>query len=585
MYSSLQNVQILVAMLKKKGIKSIVCSPGNSHNAILRSLEEDSYFKTYNIVDERSAAFFACGLIQELNEPVAICCTAGTAATNYLTGVTEAYRRNLPMIVITADKNPYYLAQHEDQMIDQISIFDSVTKYNCSLPIIKDKKDVWYCNRIINEAFLEMDHHGSGPIKINVVIEEGMLAIGSSFQCKELPEVKLINRYDLSRERSASVEKVKQLQNKKVLVLCGQETNNNSKIEKLITKVFRKYNCVFATDKLSNLHSEGTFEIARVDVGLTEIKEELMPDVVISIGGNTAINFKFKLKNTDKKFEHWIVNEEGRVADPFKRLTTIFEGSPEEFLCCLNDAVSEVSEHSYYSAWEMQKSRFLIPEFEFSNLYSVKRLMEDMPQNSILNLGNSTTIRIAQYFDINPKIKIYCNRGVNGIDGCVSTFVGQSAMTDKLSFLIVGDLTFFYDMNALWNRYLGNNVRIMMNNNEGAALFHFNQGLLNYPTLNENVAAQHGTSAKGWAKSLGIKYISAKNKEEFETGLKEFISLDANQPILFEVFSDKAQDAKLQHDFFDANRDYTNNEKLKKGLKNMVKNVLGDDLVTKIKNR
>ena len=99
MYSNLKSVQYLVAMLKENKIKNIVVSPGNSHNAIVRSIEEDRFFKTFNIVDERSAAFFACGIIQQSNEPVAIICTAGTAATNYLTGVTEASRRRLPLIV------------------------------------------------------------------------------------------------------------------------------------------------------------------------------------------------------------------------------------------------------------------------------------------------------------------------------------------------------------------------------------------------------------------------------------------------------------------------------------------------------
>ena len=181
MYSNIESVQYLIAALKNAGIQKAVISAGTSHDAIVRCMEEDGFFQTYSVVDERSAAFFACGLAQELHEPVIICCTAGTAAINYLSGVTEAYRRHLPLIIITADKNPYYFNQGEDQMVDQITPFRGVTKYNCRLPLIQNDKDRWYCKRLINEALLSVDHHGKGPVQIDVPIEEGMFAIGGVF--------------------------------------------------------------------------------------------------------------------------------------------------------------------------------------------------------------------------------------------------------------------------------------------------------------------------------------------------------------------------------------------------------------------
>lgn len=199
MYTNIKSIQLLVSMMKKRGINTIVVSPGNSHNAIVRSLEEDTFFKTYCITDERSAAFFALGLIQQLQKPVAILCTSGTAASNYLSGVTEGFRREMPLVVITGDKVPYYLNQMEDQMIDQPSIFRPVTKHSISLPIIKDGVDEWYCTRILNEAFLEMNHHGTGPVHINVPIGQGMLGIGADFTTEVLPDVRVIERYDHHR--------------------------------------------------------------------------------------------------------------------------------------------------------------------------------------------------------------------------------------------------------------------------------------------------------------------------------------------------------------------------------------------------
>ena len=263
MYSNLKNVQIIVAMLKKRNIKNIVISPGNSHNAIVRSIEEDKFFKTYNIVDERSAAFFALGLIQELNEPVAICCTSGTAATNYMTGVTEAYRRKMPLVVITGDKNPYYLGQLEDQMIDQVNLFKTNTKFSITLPIVRNQKDEWYCQRLVNEAFLEMNHHGRGPVHINVPIEEGMFAINGDFSTNELPKVNIIERIDRKTKEDEIKKKFENLKNKKVLIVYGQDNDIPDNRIKNLEKIFSHYNCMISVDKLSNLHCEGSIETTK----------------------------------------------------------------------------------------------------------------------------------------------------------------------------------------------------------------------------------------------------------------------------------------------------------------------------------
>lgn len=586
MYTNLKNVQYLISALKAYDIKTVVISPGNSHNAIVRSMEEDSFFKTYNIVDERSAAFFATGLCQELQKPIAICCTAGTAASNYLTGITEASRRKLPIVVITGDKNPYYLGQYEDQMIENMSIFRDIVKCSCKLPIVENEKDVWYCQRVLNETLLELNHHGRGPVHIDVPIEDGMLAIGECFTTVELPQFNKIDLIQLELESDEYLKRVfDELNEKKVLVMCGQDDHILEKEIDLIESIAQKYDCVFATDKLSNLHCKGTIEVTRAAKAYSEKTIELMPEVIISIAGNPAMDYKFQLKNSPEGTKHWIVNEEGVIADPFKRLSKVFEGNTIQFLEKMNQYGIKKCSHDYYKKWLESTESVQIPEFEYSNLYAIKKVMEFMPKESNFNIANSTTIRLAQYFDLDDSIQVYCNRGVNGIDGCVSTFIGQAAVSpEKLNYLIVGDLTFFYDMNAVWNRYVGKNVRIMLNNNEGAALFHFNQGG-NYPTLNENVAAEHFATAKGWIESQGFRYISARNKEEFDENLKEFISDSSDKPIFFEVFTHKENDAKLQHEFYGdiIIKDFVH--ATKDNAKKILKSVLGEDMVKKLKGK
>lgn len=583
MYSNLKNVQYLIAGLKAYGIKRIVVSPGNSHNAIVRSLEEDSYFITYNVVDERSAAFFACGLSQELKDTIAICCTAGTAASNYLTGVTEASRRGLPIVVITGDKNPYYLSQYEDQMIDNMGIFDGVTKYSCKLPIIETKKDAWYCQRILNEALLELNHFGIGPVHIDVPIEEGMLAIGNSFTTERLPHFNKITRLSLKNFDSTN-EVFDRIENKRIFVMCGQDDHVCEEEIHLIESISQKYNIVFGTDKLSNLHCYGTVEVTRVARALKQRGREIWPDIIISIAGNPCMDYKFQLKGGDASTEHWIVNSDGRIADPFKKLRVVFEGSTVEFLRAMDSAKEDEVTNTYLDLWREKYNSVVIPEFEYSNLYTVQKVMNRMPDNSNFNIANSTTIRIAQYFDLKDSIQVYCNRGVNGIDGCVSTFIGQAAASSKLNFLIVGDLTFFYDMNSIWNRYVGNNVRIMLNNNEGAALFHFNQGG-SYPKLNENVAAEHFATAKGWVESQGFIYLSANNKEEFDANLEVFMSEQSDKPIFFEVFTHKNEDAKIQHEFYDNITERLYTDSAKQEAKKILKSVLGENVINRLRGR
>lgn len=550
MYTNIKSIQLLVSMMKKRGINTIVVSPGNSHNAIVRSLEEDTFFKTYCITDERSAAFFALGLIQQLQKPVAILCTSGTAASNYLSGVTEGFRREMPLVVITGDKVPYYLNQMEDQMIDQPSIFKPVTKHSISLPIIKDGVDEWYCTRILNEAFLEMNHHGTGPVHINVPIGQGMLGIGADFTTEVLPDVRVIERYDHHRDENEIATVFENATKKRILFICGQDISFDADEIKLFEAVSERFNCVLSVDALSNNNCKYSIKTSRTQYGLST----LVPDIVITLNGNSASQYKFNLKSETAPFEHWRVCEDGKVADPFRKLSKIFEFTTKEFLSLMLKYGIQNADHTYYKAWKNNEDHFRVPKFKYSNLYACCEVLKALPANSVLNLGNSTTIRIAQFFDFDPSIHVFCNRGVNGIDGSMSAFIGQSAATDKLSFLLIGDLSFFYDMNALWNRYVGKNVRIMLFNNEGAALFHFNQGIDQFPTLNENVAAEHFAKAEGWCVSQGFEYLSATSKQEFDDNLATFVSEKSEKPIVFEVFTHKETDAEYQHEFYESNR-------------------------------
>ena len=569
MYTNHKSALYVVAMLKQQGIKRIVISPGTSHNAMVRSIDEDSYFETFSVTDERSAAFFAIGLIQETQSPVAIMSTSGTATCNYISAVTEAYHRKLPLVVITADKHPYFLNQQEDQMINQPQMFKGITKHAVSLPeTIHDERDDWYCRRLLNEVFLEMNHHGVGPIHINVPITYGIFAIGNTFTTNKLPVLPIIKRFDDNTKEEEWDNLFSSVKNKRLLILCGQNISFSSEEGMLLDKISKGFNCVIAKDPLSNLHIERALEVEKA----RPFTDELNPDIIISLDGSVVSFIKYKLKVENKKIEHWLVSESGSLSDPYRKLTYIFEGSSLRFLRRMAQHLQKKASYEYYQFIKSRVERFTVPELPYSSSYAYKEFLQAIPNNSILHLGNSSTIRITQFFHFRPDVQVYCNRGVHGIDGCMSTFIGQASVSPKLSYLLLGDLTFFYDMNALWNNHVGKNVRIMLINNGGASLFYFNtKGLKNFPSLDKNAAAAHISSAKGWVESRGFTYLCAQNQNEFDSQLAHFTKPVANGPILFEVFTDRAIDAEVWDSILAPYQPQAPQPSLKGKIKNKIK--------------
>lgn len=561
MYSDIKSVQILLSLLKQYGVRHIVLSPGNRNVPIVHSVEEDDYFKCYLVTDERSAGFFAIGLIHRCNEPVAICSTSGTAVCNYASAVNEAFYQNLPLVVITADRNPYFLNQLEDQMIPQMSVFRDVCKAAVQLPIVKDEQDKWVCQNLINSALLEMDHHGKGPVHIDIPIENGT----TSFNTKTLPCAKKINRV---YTHCAEIENLAQkLKGKRIFVLYGQNGHCPDALKSSLEAFASQYNAVIAVDHLSNLKCKGAINMFCGFKMLDDAKlDALVPDIVISCGGNFISNIRPFFRNNTEKIEHWLISESGQVQDPFHCLTEIIEGDALEFFekttCDKNGDTGR-----YYKEWKAAIDSCVLKEIPYSDLMAVSKLMSRLKAGDKLHLANSSSVRLANHFELADGVEVTCNRGTNGIDGSMSSFIGEAALCNDLNYLLIGDLSFFYDMNALWNRYVGKNVRILLNNNSGAGIFHCTIGKSKISTLNMHTAAEHFYSAEGWAKSAAMKYISAKNEEELESAIQTFTG-DDDVPMLLEVFTDKEKDANILRSLYGK---HNNTSSLKQTIKKLLK--------------
>lgn len=587
MYSQLKSIQILVALLKKHGVRHVVISPGGANRNLVRSIESDSYFCCYSVVDERSAAFFGLGVSQSIREPAAILCTSGTSVCNYMSGVTEAFYQSVPLVVITADRHPYLLGQLETQKLNQVGIFDDVCKKSVTLPVVRDDDDFWYCQRLVNEALLELNHHGSGPVHINIPSH----GISQPDACvvEKLPDVVAMRRILPDADTETWRSKAEELSTyKKILVVCGQNRPYLDEDVRQIESFFDRFNCVLSVEHLANLSCEGTLITYPVTETISgEGFKELLPDLVISLGDNiVAGNIKSHLRHNRGSFAHWLIDERGQVKDVFKGLSTIFECSPSCFFKAMNNHApgQAKNDRSYFWMWEAARKQVEVPDFPFSNICVAQQFARRLPANSILHLSILNSTRHMQFFRLAADIEVSSNIGALGIDGSMSTFVGHAAVTDRLCFLLIGDLSFFYDMNSLLIRHVGNNMRILMVNNRGGGEFHFSSGgATTYPNIDEFISVRHEHSARGWVESLGFDYLAASDKEGFEEALDAFV-LPSERPIFLEAFTDMEEDGNIVRQFYASNSHGGYRFQMKAILKRASKKVLGDKVSEKAKN-
>lgn len=574
MYSNFKSVQLLLAVLKSYNVSRVVLSPGGSDVPIIHSIEQDDFFECHSVVDERSAVYYAIGLSQGLNEPVVCVCTSGTAVSNYLPGMTEAYYQNVPIIAVTADKNPCYNGQIETQKISQNSIFGEVSLKSVELPTGTNSDELWCCERLIKEAVLASINFSQGPSHINIPI------VGSyaEYDVKVLPSIKHVN-YLTSEDSDATWSRyVKRLSvAKRILIVAGQNINFTDEDVCNIEKFVEKYNCMISVENISNLNCKGTIATYPITEAQKNDSESLIPDLVISFGNNVvSYGLKPLLRKSYLKFDHWSIDMSGRYRDVFKGLTDVICCSPNYFFDrMVNEAPAGLkSDSKYYDEWRKALNDFEVPEFVFSNLYVASKLSKVIPAESILHLAILNSARVMQYFSLADNVKSYSNIGALGIDGCLSSFMGQAASTNNLAFCLLGDLSFFYDMNALGIRGLKNNARLILLNNGGGAEFHLFVDKSNVPTMNNHVCAEHGKIARGWVESLGIKYLSASNKEELDIAVAR-LAEPSETPIFLEVFTEMENDAAITKKFYSQNKKTSTKQEVKRILKGGVKKVFG----------
>ena len=549
MYSDKKNILQLVALLRAHEIRNVVLCPGSRNTPIIHTLANHPYFTCYSVTDERSAGFFALGLALSGGRPAAVCCTSGTALLNLHPAVAEAFYQQVPLVVISADRPASWIGQMDGQTLPQPNVFGPLVKSSVNLPEIHTSEEEWYCNRLVNEALLELNHHGKGPVHINVPISEPLF----QFTAEDLPDVRVITRYQglnvYDRQYDDLITRLNGYT--KRMMVVGQ-MNLIYLFERKICKLLYKH-FAWLTEHTGNQTVPG-IPVKNFDAIIYSLPEEeqakLVPDLLITYGGHVVSKRLKQLLRKHPPKEHWHVAADGQVADTFCSLTTVIEMDPFEFL----EKIAYLLENKpceYPKRWEQLSKQMAEPDFAFSEMAAIGKVLKALPTDAVLHLANSSTVRYAQLFQIPDSVEVCCNRGTSGIEGSLSTALGYAWASDKLNFVLIGDLSFFYDMNALWCNHLRGNLRIMLLNNGGGEIFQSLPGLKMEARTHRFVTALHQTKAEGWAQERGFDYTAVHTMEELDAALPDFMQADQQgNPKFMEVFTDKAEDVRLLKEYY-----------------------------------
>ena len=539
-YTNARNVQIVIALMKAHGVKKVVASPGATDMAIVASLQQDPYFEMYSSIDERSAAYMACGMAAESGEPVAITCTGATSSRNYMPGLTEAYYRQLPILAITCSRSNANIGHYVDQVTDRTQLPSDVVMESVQAQSIHCPEDEWDVMVKVNKAMIGLTRNGGGPTHINLVT-----ASSSNFAVKEIAPVRKISLY-------LKEDKFPEVPQGKVGIFVGAHEKWSDELTAAVDNFCEVYNAMVICDPTSNY--KGKYRIL-MPLLCEQAKEEVggeQLDLMIQIGFVSSMLFK-------KAKVMWRVAKDGVVRDTFRKTNSIFQMPELDFFTKMVEGKSK-KENTVYSEYKERYDSLLhsIPNLPFSNIWVAQQLSGQLPENSVLHLGIRNSLRSWGYFDIPNSVLSYCNTGGFGIDGGISSLIGASMVNQQsLFFGVFGDLLFFYDMNSLGNRDIKPNLRIIVINNGLGQEFKnvsFPGSLLlgedidKFTAAKGHFACQSKTLVKDYAENLGFEYLTASNKEEFNSVYERFITSEmTDKPMLFEIFTDSKDETEAHH--------------------------------------
>lgn len=560
MYSNKENVNILTSLLLEYGVSDAVVCPGSRNAPIVHNLSVCEAIRCRPVTDERSAAFYALGLAIATRRPTVVCVTSGSALLNVMPAVAEAAYQHVPLVVISADRPQQWIDQLDGQTIPQSDALGRFVRKAVQLPEPHNDEERWLCRRLVNEAMhLATCRHGA-PVHINVPISEPLF----EFDTEQLPQLSRFNNIKRAAIKDASMDIPDAFHEaKRPMIVIGQLAHGTVSHE-TIRSLSEKY--VVMSEPLSNpsymtIHFDEAIRYIVSDNSSINDDEDdktaYYPDYVIYVGDTLVSKPARRFLRNAKAPSCIITPDAADIHDPLMTLTDIVEcdtDSINALLASLCDAPDTDERCRFHDRWQSfldacaAHADAYAPEY--SQMATVKYFEEQLADLDIdicVHYANSSAVRLACIY---AQHYVWCNRGVNGIEGSLSTAAGFSLATHDMTVCVIGDLSFFYDQNALWNSNLRGNLRIILLNNRGGGIFRQLPGLSESPAADDLVMASHENTAQGICTQNDIGYLSAKNMDEMQIGVVTLLTRESERPMLLEVFTDSNDDVKALEKYF-----------------------------------
>ncbi|HEA31314.1 MAG TPA: 2-succinyl-5-enolpyruvyl-6-hydroxy-3-cyclohexene-1-carboxylic-acid synthase [Leeuwenhoekiella sp.] len=565
-YSSIPVAQSVVSLCLSKGIDHVVISPGSRNAPLTIGFSHDPDIKAFSIVDERCAAFFALGLAQQLQRPVALCCTSGSALLNYYPAIAEAFYSDIPLVVLSADRPIERIDIGDGQTIRQREVYKNHILYSANLYselvleettadqklLQKQREATTHNQQEINKA-LNTAIEQQGPVHVNIPFYEPLYKITTTAQPAPIMVAPKYKKEDLSAEELLPFAKIWNESQRKIVLVGVLQPNSVEK--QLLETLAGDPSVLVFTETTSNLHHPAFF--TRIDNLIGSLQNQgfnqLQPDLLVTFGG-MVISKKIKafLRNYQPR-QHWHIDPK-KAYDTYFCLNRHFEVSANTFWKTFLP-LTKIQESSYFDTWNAvklhrdQKHETYLKEMQWCDFKAFQTILGCIPQESMLQLGNSSTVRYVQLFDIDKSLQVYCNRGTSGIDGSTSTAIGAAMGSGQPTTLISGDLSFFYDSNALWNRYIPKNFKIIVINNGGGGIFRILPGNKDTEEFTNFFETPHELSARHLAEMYNFNYYRATDSVILKEKLELFYSKN-DKPSLLEISTPRMiNDQVLLHYF------------------------------------
>jgi 2-succinyl-5-enolpyruvyl-6-hydroxy-3-cyclohexene-1-carboxylate synthase len=547
-YPKIPLAQSIIEICKAKGVVDIVISPGSRNAPLTIGFTNNPAFRCYSIADERCAAFFALGLAQQSQKPVAVVCTSGSALLNYYPAFAEAFYSQIPLIVISADRPFDKIDIGDGQTIRQENVFVNHSLYNVNLTQDESEENDVYINEAIHVAIAR-----KGPIHINAPFEEPLYETVNKLSV----DINITSLFKIYR--MVSVDDIIAFttlwnHSKKILVLVG-ECPPNSIEQKWIDQLASYPSVVVMTEATSNLQHPSF--INNIDALITPFSQaellKLQPRILITFGGMIVSKRVKAFLRKYKPRHHWHIDEL-RAYDTFGILTKHFHATPSQFFSQFLPFAKQV-ESDYNSSMQSIKAvrqgkhAKYLAKIPFSDFKAFEKIIAKLPKHSQLQISNSSAIRYAQLFAIDHSIAVFCNRGTSGIDGSTSTAIGAAVRGKKQTTLVTGDISFLYDSNALWNNYIPKNFKIILINNGGGGIFRILPGHTETPVFNTFFETSHCLTAEHLAAMYQFDYMTASDETSLTKALDSLYAQN-DKPSILEIFTPTRENDKILLQYF-----------------------------------